>query len=186
MRAKKGFTFDACHGCGQVPTHWQGRRKDAVCSNCENTLKLANKFADERSGSCEMVQVAIPTQSHWLPYLRLSGIRNSAHVGVQKAIWKLAMDCSSPVFEGADLFEAQYLIPLQKNERTDWRPSRPEDVRLMPKNVAAQFAVLYAAIKHELDNCYAEGKDRGQNLLAQLAAGDLSVNDFNEISLARK
>ncbi len=71
-RAKKGYTFDVCHGCGQVPSHWEGRPKDKVCSNCENTLKLARQFNVEQASKTDIVKVGIPTQSHWLPYIRRS------------------------------------------------------------------------------------------------------------------
>ncbi|WP_395009089.1 hypothetical protein [Undibacterium sp.] len=38
----------------------------------------------------------------------------------------------------------------------------------------------------ELNECYNDGKERGQNLLGQLAAGDLSINDFNDMTLSKK
>lgn len=186
MRAKKGFTFDPCHGCGQVPDHWEGRPKDSVCSNCKNTLKLARKFAEEQSSGNELVQVAIPAQSHWLPYLRQSSLQNQACKDVREAIWRLAISCSSPVVKGADFTKAQLLIPVPKNERTDWRPSWPEELRWMSESVASRFATLYMIVRQELDNSYEEGRERGQNLLGQLAAGDLSINDFNKMSLGER
>lgn len=67
LRARKGYTFDACHGCGQVPTGHQGRPKTGVCSNCAQTLKLAQRLAEEQTAAgTEVLPVGIPTQPHWL------------------------------------------------------------------------------------------------------------------------
>lgn len=185
LRAKKGFTFDPCHGCGQVPSDWQGRPKDKVCSNCANTLQLARKFTDEQAAIGDVVQVAIPTQPHWFPYIPHSNIRRQ-QMGTQETIWQLALSCSSPSIENTGVAGVPRLIPVPSNGRTDWSPHKQEDVRLMPASIAAQFAMLYTVISRELTESYEDGKERGQSLLGQLASGEITASKFNEMSITGK
>lgn len=184
-RAKKGYTFDACHGCGQVPSHWEGRPKDKVCSNCQNTLKLATQFNTEQSNKNEIAKVGIPAQPHWLPYIRSSTSRKAGKLDVRSEFWKLAILCSTPSLEDPCFNGVQRLIPIPPGDRPDWSPHEAKDIRLMVSSVSAQFAVLYSAIMQQLNECYEDGKERGQSLLGQLASGDLSVNDFNKMTLSK-
>ncbi|MES2877522.1 MAG: hypothetical protein V4713_03800 [Pseudomonadota bacterium] len=182
-RAKKGYTFDACHGCGQVPSDWQGRPAKGVCSNCQQTLDLARRLAKEQTAAgAAMLAVGIPTQPHWLPYLtQASNFGGEKRPNIQNEFWKLALLCSSPAIERAA--NPQVLAKPKKNERMDWSPHRPEDVRLMPAGIAAQFDTLFDAIRQGLDAAREEGKERGQSLLGQLASGDITANKFNEMTL---
>lgn len=183
MHAKKGYTFDACHGCGQVPSDWQGRPTKGVCSNCQQTLDLARRLAKEQTAAgTEMQSIGIPTQPHWLPYLaQASNFNSEKRPDIREEYWKLAMLCSSPAIERTA--NPQVLAKPKKHERTDWSPYRPEDVRLIPAGIAAQFDVLFDAIRQGLDAAREEGKDRGQSLLGQLASGDITANQFNDMTL---
>ena len=134
IRARKGFTFDACHGCGQTPSDYQGRPKDGVCRNCAQTLKLARRFAEEQTApGTEIKPVGIPTRSHWLPYLsQASDLGGEKIPDIQHEFWKLALLCSQPAIERVDA--SLVLAKSKKGESNDWSPHYPEDVRLMPMN----------------------------------------------------
>lgn len=183
MRARKGYTFDACHGCGVVPSDCQGRPTKGVCSNCQQTLDLARRLAKEQTAAgAELQAVGIPTQPHWLPYLaQASNFNCEKRPDILDEYWKLALLCSSPAIELTA--KPQLLAKPKLNERAGWSPYRPEDVRLMPAGVAVQFSVLFDAIRQGLDAARDEGKERGQSLLSQLASGEITANSFNEMTL---
>lgn len=184
-RASKGYTFDACHGCGQVPSDWPGRPKMGVCSNCEQTLKLARSMAAEQlAAGNEVKSVGIPTQSHWLPRLpEASSFGRRERPSIRHEFWKLALLCSSQSIESDG--SPEMLVKPEVNERMDWSARRPEDIRLMPAGMAAQFDTLFDAIRQGLEAAHAEGKERGQSLLGQLASGEITANAFNEMTLGR-
>lgn len=182
-RAPRGRTFDPCHGCGQVPSAWNGRAKDQVCNVCATNLALAKKVAEDQTRA-DLRVVTVPTAPHWLPYLHRSRSRPD-RADVQAELWKLAILCSVPAMS-IPAVKAQRLVPLLDGDRTDWSASRIEDYRSIPAAVADQFAVLYNALRHELVDCYNEGKREGQNLLGQLASGDITANEFNDLTLRER
>lgn len=183
MRARKGYTFDPCHGCGIAPTDWQGRPTKGVCSNCQQSLDLARRLAKEQTAEgVELKAVGIPTQPHWLPYLpQASNYGATKRPDIREEFWKLALLCSSQAVEYCATPEI--LAKARKGERTNWTPHRPEDVRLMPAGTAMQFDVLFNAISQGLSAANAEGKESGQNLLGQLASGEITANRFNEMTI---
>lgn len=178
MKAKKGFTFDPCHGCGQVPTQYGGRKKDAVCSECSQTLSLAKRAAHDQKQRGDAVVVAIPTQSHWLPYL----YEKEGDRGIQKAFWELAIASSAPRMDCSFSGASKRLIPPGRSD--SWSPHAPEDYRLMPSGVADSLHALFDAIGKGLDGNYNAGKRDGSNLLNQLASGGITTEKFNEWSLS--
>lgn len=183
MRAKKGYTFDPCHGCGEVPDGYEGRKKDAVCSNCRQTLNLAKKAADDQKLRGDAIVVAIPTQSHWLPYLLERGSFDERNA-IQRAFWAVALASSAPHLDGG-LRQAKYLVTSRSGDHSPWSAYGPEDFRLMPAGVATSLDVLYSAIRKGLETCYSEGKKDGSNLLGQLASGGITADKFNDMALGQ-
>lgn len=186
MRAPKGQTFDPCHGCGQVPQHYLGRPKTGVCSNCQHTLQLAQRIAQDQAAA-EMKVVGIPTQPHWLPYLSEAhdDAFNRTRPSIRDEFWKLAVLCSSPAIETSAAWPP-VLVQPRSGESRGWSPARDEDKRLMPPAVADQFAALFEAIRLGLPAAYQDGKQRGQSLLGQLAAGEITANAFNDMAINGK
>jgi len=53
----------------------------------------------------------------------------------------------------------------------------------MRKDIAALISALYPAIAEMTKNAYNEGRADGENLIARLASGDLSLKELNKESI---
>jgi len=58
-------------------------------------------------------------------------------------------------------------------------PYRDETLVTADPKVRAALDALDGAVREALESAYQEGKERGQNILLNLAGNEITVNDFN-------
>lgn len=182
-RAPAGRTLDPCHGCGLVPSEWRGRPKAGVCDNCRNTLDLAQRAAKEQAArGDEIGEFYLPTQPHWLPYLPHDRSEGFGSHPIQTALWKLALAVSSPNV-GKDVnYNATPIFSNPNPSGSSGHLGR-ECSRMLRADIAAQLDGLLTTVHAGLQFAHEDGKQDGTNMIAQLAAGGITVNQLNEFTL---
>ena len=180
MARRAARTHDPYPCCGKDPDEY-GRPKNTICSECAGLIEIGKraKKADEDGGRREFVWASRP---HWWP----------RYYGDYDMVGRCKFDLDAAMF---DLVSAL----------TDWRRRRTQldtdaATRLPPyldckpghgryegQHVVSADGVvrdrvnaLDKAIRQALMAAYKAGAERGGNALRRLAAGDLSLTDFDD------
>ena len=161
-------TRKPCPGCGRVPTlgRLSWRNANSVCDRCRRILDEADRTRDESDAKAQgevLVYVDEPYIPHGdgRPKYGVGRRFTEVVMSVGKDVPRLGYESHRPLFRSAD------------------RSTRCGSARI-PINFAAAIKRLWRDTEKALGAAYAQGHEDGQNLLAQLATGELTVQDFNE------
>jgi len=175
-RARAGYTFDACPGCGKSDDIYP-RLKSGVCNECRSILDGHARFMGELSSSGDKEYYGIPEVSHWLPYLQ--DYSNTRDDSVQKAFWNLALAASDANPGGLPDRKESLFERLESDGGSNrWHGYKETDYRLFNRRVAENLRDLFNKVRLGIDAAYAKGKSDGTNILSMLSRGELSTPEF--------
>lgn len=179
-------TRKPCHGCGSPRL----RDADSVCAACRYTLDWAARAKSD-------VQLAAYTVGRQVPHYLHDGRMTNRPIG--KALLQLCLVTFPEAPPGMPAAQAHGPLQAWPNPPfKEWRSENmppvsallrtsPDDSHYgrgpavaMTAEQADALETLHEAISAGLKQAYADGLARGQDLLRQLAAGDLTVDAFNE------
>jgi hypothetical protein len=164
----KGWSKKPCPGCGRP-----GHPLDGVCATCRDTLETATRQRNTlQSRHATYRMYRLPPGDDYFPSLGLPQEADRAVRAALAAALTALTDRSEflgvpfpPPKDGTP-----YLLPVES-----WYEGLP--VPLTPDQAAAVRA-LVPALRKALRDAYNLGLQRGQNLLRQLAAGDVTIAQF--------
>ncbi len=165
----KGWSQKPCPGCGQP-----GHPIDGVCATCRDTLDRArNRETALLARHASYRAYQLPTHADDVPPLGLSYDQDGPLREALAAMLGALGD--RPEFLGVPFplpdDRNPYLLPMDR-----WY-HRALPIPLTPEQAAAVRA-LVPALRNALQEAYNLGLQRGHNLLAQLAAGDVTMAQF--------
>lgn len=174
-KAPRGFTYAPCPACGKSE-YLRPRPKDGICSTCRAILdahaKRVSELGDKNAN--EVAYFAVPTRSHWLPYISHQGSSDN----IRTAFLKLAQTMSEPCSAWPAPENRSNLFKEMKPTGYGWSGHAIEDFRQMSPSVASAISTLFDVVRTGIDCAYDKGKADGTNLLAMLQAGELTSNEF--------
>lgn len=185
-----------CPGCGATGEY---RLVDQVCDDCKRVLKAARTHeqyaADLLKAGKELIALPASDSKHWWPsfYQGKASASNENHAARKSLAYALAElstlsgefthACKSEEKNAGKLTHEEYSIygaGCSTREcwqgRNTWSGGR---LYLFNPRVAELFRIIYDAIGLSLELTDADGRRAGNNLLMELATGQLSIDEFN-------
>lgn len=181
-RASKGYTHDPCPGCGARPTDenlfWQ-RKKDSVCSECEAKLHRYDRIQEELKAREDVRVYRVEGMVHYLPYID-DHLPHEFGVDrpLQAAFHNLLLAASDDAGEFTEDAKA-VIVPLDTRGAVFYRSPGYMPRYFRPRTAEA-ISKLFNVTEQALDATFKAGVERGRKFLADLAAGDLSLNAFEK------
>jgi hypothetical protein len=163
----RGTTWDPCHACGD-----EGNRpKNSVCGKCRSIFERALRREAEVAAAGEDVIVRSCERAYAMPYLRHETARGdpSGENPIRKPMLRLSEVISEPAIHATDAQD------LWGDGRYDW-----VTYRRMPRAAFEAMRDAYDAIGKALTAAHREGHREGRDLLLQLAAGEITNDEFND------
>ena len=176
-RLPRGHTRDAWPCCNTAPEQTYGRPKGGICQKCRELIRTGADALRQREQAQEQTYRWVK-QPHWWP--QYYGVYRFENEGTRRtlieAMFYLVNRVIKPVYarSGADKIE-----PMLTCEGTRSQYDNSVPVSADPGTRECLNA-LDQAIREALTEAYAEGKKRGQSTLLQLAAGEMSMKDFDD------
>ncbi|MCY4635091.1 MAG: hypothetical protein OXG04_11420 [Acidobacteria bacterium] len=189
-RARRGCTYDPWPCCGKVITWNGGRPKGTICPACSRLIRLGED-AEKRTRETDTGIYTWAEQSHWWPryYGPYSFEQRDTAEKLAQAMFDL-IEAVSVLREtrehgyGSLGKSGQSEGPVLECIGEDGRPRRYESggtaLVHIPRAVRERLDNLDANIRTALREAYAEGNRRGRSILRQLAAGEMSLSDFEK------
>jgi len=188
MRTRK-----PCPACHEVHP---GRAADEVCYECKKLLEDGRKA---RQASARNIQyedrvfVHVPRHRHWFPsFYHGTADRDDTLRDLMADLIRLvtreeviehrpasAEYLTGPEFSIHQIDRSQHFLPRYAG----WEDDSSAPARTASREAVALIRGLYTAIGESRERAYKTGRAHGQNLLLQLASGDLTVKEFNERSM---
>jgi hypothetical protein len=167
MRASK----TPCPGCGQTGKH---RPADKVCLECFKDLLEIKELREHMQAEGANAEVlALPFAPHGLPYVPHEKDRREEGVpNVQESFFNLLQSLGKPT--SGDDIEFDRMIESEKSYSSD----SPRHPKIYPKGTQKLARDLYSAILRLADAAYERGFNRGDDLLGNLAKGEVTVKDY--------
>lgn len=183
MKAPKGYTYDACPGCGEKPEDHRPRRKDGVCASCRAILDAHSRDAKSAQlvGDDAPLRYGVPPKSYRLPYMPHDAAPDfGAPKRIQHAFWTLVIAASAQAIGEEQKAPEDSLFDYNNQPPSMDRffPYRPEEFRMLKPSIATAIRELYIEVQNGMGRSHDEGKGKGTNLLAMLSAGELTTADF--------
>ena len=191
--AMRGHTWDpwpCCTSAVDQADWYRGRpRKQALCPDCQELIRLG-KDVRRRASDAGEATYKWPQRHHdWPGYYGRYHFQNEPSGGIGDtpfhagdALRRRMFDLVNALGRAAEGNTWQSKAPpvLTCDERSN-RISPYEDELLvtMDPKVRDTLDAFDAAVRSALENTYREGKQRGQNILLNLAGNEMSVNEFN-------
>jgi hypothetical protein len=173
-------TRKPCPACGRPMGH---RPKDGVCRRCQNLLQRAILAILEDVTKTGEVALKVKSYGYregdYSIGMRFDGPRYSLEEWFQK----LVLLVSRP----AEDVEEEWLthgriLPSAAGHSSDYRGPW----RLFVPAVAEALEKLDQAIRAALIDASATGRERGANILASLASGEITVDELNRQTIGRR
>ena len=172
---RRSMVKKPCAGCGETPRY--GREIDKVCADCERLIREATE-AREKAAKKGGSLVRLP---RYFPSYSVSHERArywSGHDGIagpfKAVVEALAKASSSP--------HAKDPVILLQGEECNYSG----DLFEMSKEAVEAIRLLDKRIKEAISEALAAGYEAGQNLLASLASGELSIKELNDSTIKEK
>lgn len=197
-RARPGCTHEPWPCCGTEADMF-GRPRGTICGACRHLI--AEGVAARERAAAEGLAVYRWTERSWSwpRFLGLGGLSTERHDQLSEAFHQLAARLTRPAPADTPR-DSPAMGPAYRDHRGETRqdpvpwprlveppPGTPEYRQgswdwgcLVLAEPATREALqaLYAAIGGALRDAHAGGLDRGRSALLQLAAGELSLSDF--------
>ena len=176
-----------CPGCRK--TEYYGL-KGSLCIDCKDTLKIGTdvKNARKTSANAKVGTFMIPWAYYAFPYFphgdglkdykTADGFEGNAKEVFERSFYETIKLLSEPSRDPLG-------PPLITWKSMGSHHNKQEPVR-MRTDVAAQLTEIYTAVALMVENAYKQGKMHGEDLIARLASGELSVNEVNKQSISGK
>lgn len=186
-----------CPGCGATG---QYRLVNSVCDKCKVVLEHARKHeeyaADLLKDGKELIALPCSESVHWWPsfYQGSSHFSNENHAARKSLAYALA-ELSTLAGEliyapeldengaGKLTHEEYSIYGTGHSTRECWQGLHTWSggrLYLFNPRVAELFRIIYDSIGLSLSLTDADGRRAGNNLLMELATGELSIDEFNE------
>lgn len=169
----RGRCKKPCPGCGEVDKY---RSADKVCSDCHHLIKEALEAREHRKADKTMEARKLPFAAHGLPYIHYM---KDGHFGdnygrlVVNGLYELCKLFGEPA-GGEAGYDTPPVIAAQESGY-EW------EIRRFPVGFSKVVEELYTNIVNGAEAGYRDGYRDGQNLLAGLAKGEVSIDKFNEV-----
>ena len=192
IAAARGHTWDPWPCCSTAvdPAEWyRGRpKKTIICPDCVELIRLGK---DARHRACDAGRTTFkwttvycnwpayygPYEFQYKPNAPSGGPRNAGDA-LRQAMFDLVNALSQSAPGHAWQSKASDVLTCDKTSRRI-SPYESETLVTMEDKVQETLDTFDATLRDALESAYREGKSRGQNILLNLAANELSVNDFN-------
>lgn len=176
-RLRRGYNPCIIEGCEEMGS---GPKGTVVCSECRRKIKDYDKLRDR--GLEGRVSIVLPTYPY-IPGRSLAG-HDSARTGLDKLLRELRDTLPQPARPEHRWYTT---APGEKAPEFEGKPrfkyviSRDGGTIFNVPEPLAQFLVdIEPAIQQAVKEAEEDGKLQGTNLLAQLAAGNLTSDEFEK------
>lgn len=161
-KIRKGRTRRPCPGCGEINPY---REPEKVCSTCRNQLLLVDELkAEIEKIAPDEIRTHIGECPHWNQRIRFDdGL-------LRKLFHQLVMLAKRHEVERSRYASEGILGKIDLGASIDI---------IIRKDIADVISTLRIAVESALQAAYQDGKSDGHKLLMRLAAGDISINEFN-------
>jgi hypothetical protein len=179
-RASPGYGYEPCQGCGETPENQ--RLKGTLCPECRILLDTAHRAKHDVAKRGDLVTVATPQSPGDMPYLNeYNDMRLEWRDQNQfaKALHELML-CVSEKAPTDDRWSVGADARLFEEEDSYTARRRSNEARVMHKAVAEALPRVFIAAKAMVERAHEDGKARGQSLLARLASGEITADEFNK------
>ena len=177
MRA--GWTKKPCEGCGEGP-----HPKDQLCHDCKKLIEDGKAAREARRLATEAgdkMYVEVPNYLLGPYYGRRSSTREDPKERIQKQLLALIESIGekpSDVWRGDETKRVENLFD---RKYVSERPCMT--VLCIRKDQVEHIRLLLTAIHEITAHAFQVGKQEGTNLLTGLAAGEVSIDQFNDASV---
>ena len=186
VRARRGCTYDPWPCCGEVTTQRGGREKDTICPECTRLIRLG-RDAETRSRESDTGIYRWASEPHWWP--QYYGPWSFEHHDTGKKLAEAMYDLVEAVSllredreHGYGRLGAKSEVPVLECTGEDGHPGHYESSGTalvhIPRPVRERLDNLDARIRTALREAWAAGNRRGRSVLRQMAAGEMSLGDF--------
>lgn len=181
-RARRGYTYEPCPGCGIAPTLEKGgpRKSKRVCFECLRKLEFATAAERTMAERADLNLVHLAWAAHGQEYL---GGRDCGPV--QSAFWELAKTLGE-VPDGPWRNAEQLIRPNRNSPSGSNVHEWPNLSRLVSPAQIQAFRSLWDAVKAWGERTEEHAKQQGSSLLVQLASGQITADQLNERTLRNK
>ena len=191
--AMRGHTWDPWPCCASAVDQadwYRGRpRKQALCPDCKELIRLGKDVRRRASDAGEATYKWPQRHHNWPGYYGRYHFQNEPGGGIGDtpynagdALRHRMFDLVNALGRAAEGNTWQSKAPpvLTCDERSNRiSPYESELLVTMDPKVRDTLDAFDAAVRNALENTYREGKQRGQNILLNLAGNEMSVNEFN-------
>ena len=189
----RGHTWDPWPCCASAVDQadwYRGRpRKQALCPDCKELIRLGKDVRRRASDAGEATYKWPQRHHNWPGYYGRYHFQNEPGGGIGDtpynagdALRHRMFDLVNALGRAAEGNTWQSKAPpvLTCDERSNRiSPYESELLVTMDPKVRDTLDAFDAAVRNALENTYREGKQRGQNILLNLAGNEMSVNEFN-------
>lgn len=203
-----GYTSKPCPGCGEDDGGLKFRKTGEVCSDCKHLLNQARRHRENQAKQTErqpyLIGYSGPTSYTGEPSTGFVGIIPHYNRGFYAYDHRATLGYSeqkelrASFWKLADVLVEPVELPLaRKHQNLDGKKTVPNFIesKLKDSKVDGEWPVLvdpeirnrmgrlYEAIYRALISAWEDGFRTGENLLGQLASGDITINDLNEAEI---
>lgn len=179
---RKGRTQKRCPGCGEEGS----RDKDKVCRVCASKIALADNLMAKISENKIKKIYLLAWAPHAMEYVRHADDRETK---LRSSFWELARAVSA--FDSKIDVVGETIRWAMKNRDDKDRifitsenghPGWHDIPVFATPEVKEKFQALMDSVVKALNSAYAEGFDRGSDMLGRLMKGDVSNEEINQES----
>ena len=176
-RVPAEHTRDPWPCCGKAADEQYGRFKEGVCKECARLIAIGRESDKRAAEGGEKLYRWVDLQHHWPRYYgRYTFSGRETGDELAEAMFDLAerLTRRTETCEGSR--DAEHLLECKDTS------SRYEHTMIVrtAEPVRDRLNRLDAMIRRALGEAYTEGKARGQSIVMQLAAGELSTREFDK------
>ena len=197
IAAMRGHTWDPWPCCASAvdQSEWyRGRpKKQALCPNCKELIRLGKNVRRRASEAGEAMFKWPERHHHWPGYYGRYNFQHEPGGGTGDspynagdALRRRMFNLVNTLSRAAEGHGWQSDAPpvLTCDDRSHRiSPYQNEMLVTMDPNVRETLDALDAALRKALESAYREGKQRGQNILVNLARNEMNVNEFNRLTV---
>lgn len=172
------MTKKPCPGCGKTDPY---RRVNLICAECAHAIKIGNQVLDgeRHRAAAGRITVHWPQAFHWWdgrPFLDSESDDCQAFL---QAMHQLVESVAEGVHNGSQM-TGKDVLPAGNGYGSCAR------VGILTGPQLADLRAVYDAAGKMVKSAFQRGRDRGERFLSELATGEISMAEFDEVERARK